>query len=511
MQPQSTASRVAIRAAQYVRMSTDHQRYSIDNQVSAIASYAAQNNIEIVRTYADEGRSGVRLKGRLALSELLADVRDRRANYKAILVYDISRWGRFQDSDESAYYEFVCKLAGIEVIYCAEPFKNDGGMPAALLKVMKRVMAGEYSRELSVKVSRAHRQQAALGFHQGGPANYGLRRAVIGPDGVQKVVMERRQAKNLQTDKVVLVPGPDDEIEVVRGIFKLYVKDRLSFKEIATRLNQRGLRNGLGNAWTLENVINILRSEKYAGTFTFGMTRWPLLGGQIGVPKKDWIRIENAIAPIIDRQTFDTAQLLLKDGPTFTDNELLDYLSAAWCILGLLSAPRLNTSKFSPTHHTYFHRFGGLTAAYKLIGYKQTDTYRYTHAPNCVRILHRKIIGELLSINYRFGQPIAFDLSRQVLTVFSRIYVSLAVLQHLPARGRLKEGWALHLNNIQDCNAILVVRMNASNTGIVDYHLIPRSKFNGPRFRFSASNMGRFRHHRLASLSSLPRLARKIR
>ena len=59
--------------------------------------------------------------------------------------------------------------------------------------------------------------------------------------------MERRQAKNLQTDKVVLVPGPDDEIEVVRSIFKLYVNDRLSFKEIATRLNQRGLRNGLGN------------------------------------------------------------------------------------------------------------------------------------------------------------------------------------------------------------------------------------------------------------------------
>jgi hypothetical protein len=241
------------------------------------------------------------------------------------------------------------------------------------------------------------------------------------------------------------------------------------------------------------------------------MTRWPLLGGQIGVPKKDWIRIENAIAPIIDRQTFDTAQLLLKDGPTFTDNELLDYLTAAWCILGILSAPRLNTSKFSPTHHTYFHRFGGLTAAYELIGYKQTETYRYTHAPNCVRVLHRKIIDQLLCINYRFTRPIAFDLSRQVLTIFSRIYVSLAVLQHLPARGRLKEGWDLHLNNIQDCDAILVVRMNASNTGIVDYHLNPRSKFSGPRFRFSASNMGKFRHHRLATLSSLPRFARKIR
>ena len=127
MQPQSAASRVAVRAAQYVRMSTDHQRYSIDNQVSAIASYAAQNNIEIVRTYADEGRSGVQLKGRLALSEFLADVRDRRANYKTILVYDINRGGAISRQRRSAYYEFACKLAGIEDIYCAEPFKKRRG------------------------------------------------------------------------------------------------------------------------------------------------------------------------------------------------------------------------------------------------------------------------------------------------------------------------------------------------------------------------------------------------
>ena len=46
------------RAAQYVRMSTDHQRYSTENQAEIIAAYAARRNFEIVRTYADEGRSG---------------------------------------------------------------------------------------------------------------------------------------------------------------------------------------------------------------------------------------------------------------------------------------------------------------------------------------------------------------------------------------------------------------------------------------------------------------------
>jgi DNA invertase Pin-like site-specific DNA recombinase len=100
------------RAAQYVRMSTDYQKYSPENQAAAIAAYAAQRNLEIVRTYNDYGRSGLRLEGREALQELMRDVKSGNADFKIMLVYDVSRWGRFQDADESAYYEFMCKEAG---------------------------------------------------------------------------------------------------------------------------------------------------------------------------------------------------------------------------------------------------------------------------------------------------------------------------------------------------------------------------------------------------------------
>lgn len=41
------------RAAQYVRMSTDMQQYSIENQETAIAIYAAQNGLHIVKSYED--------------------------------------------------------------------------------------------------------------------------------------------------------------------------------------------------------------------------------------------------------------------------------------------------------------------------------------------------------------------------------------------------------------------------------------------------------------------------
>ncbi|MCS3895600.1 DNA invertase Pin-like site-specific DNA recombinase [Bradyrhizobium japonicum USDA 38] len=101
------------RAAQYVRMSTDHQRYSTENQAAAIAVYAAQHDLMIVRTYKDEGRSGLSIDRRAGLIELIDDVRSGRADFDHVLVYDVSRWGRFQDVDESAYYEFTCRQVGI--------------------------------------------------------------------------------------------------------------------------------------------------------------------------------------------------------------------------------------------------------------------------------------------------------------------------------------------------------------------------------------------------------------
>ena len=117
-----------LRAAKYVRMSTEHQKYSTDNQSSAIQKYADQRGYEIVRTYADEGKSGLNIGGRLGLQSLLEDVEAGEADFEALLVYDVSRWGRFQDPDEAASYELRCRRAGVQVHYCAEQFENDGSI-----------------------------------------------------------------------------------------------------------------------------------------------------------------------------------------------------------------------------------------------------------------------------------------------------------------------------------------------------------------------------------------------
>jgi DNA invertase Pin-like site-specific DNA recombinase len=99
-------------AAQYVRMSTEHQQYSLENQSDAIHAYAALHGFEIIQTYSDSAKSGVVLRNRPGLQQLLKDVVGGSAPYRAILVYDVSRWGRFQDTDEPAHYEFLCRSAG---------------------------------------------------------------------------------------------------------------------------------------------------------------------------------------------------------------------------------------------------------------------------------------------------------------------------------------------------------------------------------------------------------------
>ena len=134
MQNQPPLFPLVRRAAQYVRMSTEHQKYSTENQADKIIEYAVRTGFEIVRTYADEGKSGLSIGGRDGLQRLLADVKAGTTDFEAIVIYDVSRWGRFQDADESAHYEYTCKQAGIRVIYCAEQFENDGSPVSTIVR-----------------------------------------------------------------------------------------------------------------------------------------------------------------------------------------------------------------------------------------------------------------------------------------------------------------------------------------------------------------------------------------
>src|SRR5580692_3142273 len=93
------------KAVAYVRMSTEHQQYSTSNQLDVIKEYAKRLEFDILRIVSDEGKSGLNIEGRESLAELIRVVKEGHADFSHILVYDISRWGRFQDPDESAFLE----------------------------------------------------------------------------------------------------------------------------------------------------------------------------------------------------------------------------------------------------------------------------------------------------------------------------------------------------------------------------------------------------------------------
>lgn len=97
-----------------------------------------RSNCLYVATPKSPPPSGLSIDGRDALKKLITDVQNGSADFTTILVYDVSRWGRFQDADESAYYEYICKRAGINVQYCAEQFENDGSPVSTIMKGVKR-------------------------------------------------------------------------------------------------------------------------------------------------------------------------------------------------------------------------------------------------------------------------------------------------------------------------------------------------------------------------------------
>lgn len=365
--------------AEYLRRSTEHQQYSLENQHAVIAAYAEVGNLSVVKTYSD-GASGVVLKRRNGLRQLLQDVMSGEPGYRAVLVYDVSRWGRFQDADEAAHYEFVCKQAGVPIHYCAESFVNDGTLPNALMKALKRTMAGEYSRELGVKVFNGQKRLAELGFKQGGPPGLGFRRLLVSPDGIPKQVLKSGERKNITTDRVILAPGPKNEIEIVREIFRLFTVDKLCLKAIARNLNERKVPSARNAAWTHSVVRTLLSHPRYVGCNVFNQTTNRLGNPSVTRPRGQWVIRPGAHQGIVDPATFEKAQEMIANFVNArTDERILEDLRSLLAAKGRLSVKIIDSASGMACSKTICRRFGGVMKAYELIGYEQSLVWGNRH------------------------------------------------------------------------------------------------------------------------------------
>ena len=463
-----------IPAAQYLRMSTEHQQYSLENQSAAIEKYAESHGFKIVQTYSDAAKSGVALKRRTGLGQLLQEVVSGNAAYRAILVYDVSRWGRFQDTDESAHYEFLCKSAGVPVHYCAETFANDGSLPSLIMKALKRTMAGEYSRELGVKVLAGQRRLARLGFKQGGMPGYGLRRLLVSTDGRPKQLLAYGERKSIATDRVILVPGPIHEVQTVREIYRMLIDRGLTVYGIASELNRKSIAYAGRSKWDYQAVCGILTHPKYAGCHVYGRTSCRLYTPSVNVPRAEWILTHGAFEPIVDQGTFLQAQAILADR-TFnkSDEDLLNSLRQLLAREGRLSLHLITKCADAPSPSTYRHRFGSLRRAYQLIGYDRSEQFGPIDLRRRTQTLREKLIARIAEL---FPNEVtAVRRSgrwRTRLQLINGIVVSVLLARSIRV-WKATIRWQIDPVWHERTNITLLARLDEENKSFFDFHLLP--------------------------------------
>jgi DNA invertase Pin-like site-specific DNA recombinase len=465
-----------IPVAQYVRMSTEDQQYSIDNQSAKIQEYATRYGFSICRTYTDAGRSGVVIKHRKGLSDLLADVVSGRADFKAVLVYDISRWGRFQNPDEAAHYEYLCKEAGVTIHYCAEQFVNDGSLPSSIMKALKRTMAGEYSRELGVRVYAGKKRLTELGFRQGGTELYGLRRMVVDRDGRKKHLLKAGERKSILTDRVILVPGPRCQVKVVHEIFEMTAYKRKSLKMIVASLNERRVKSLSGRPWVKSTVYKILKNPAYMGCAVWGRSSKRLHGATKAIPRAAWIVKKEAFTPLIDEATFEKAQRVIRgryNRPPKSDQQIIGKLRQVLAREGRLSESSIGRSRGLLKPRVLYNRFGSVVRLYELIGHAPpNDMLKAYMSRRRTWILRNHLFQEFVTLFSGAKVVQLFKHHRRVLEIGHERYVSL----YLCRRSLSKSGdprWLLSLASEETNNVALICCLDARDEGVSSYHLVP--------------------------------------
>lgn len=498
------------RAAAYVRMSTEHQQYSTENQLETITAFALSRQLEIVKIYTDSGKSGLRLEGRDQLKNLLTDVESGRAEFSVILVYDVSRWGRFQDPDESASYEIRCKQSGVKVLYCAEQFENDGSAVSSIIKNVKRTMAGEYSRELSVKVHAGQSRLIQLGVRQGGAAGFGLRRMLVDQAGNHKGVLEVGEHKSIQTDRVILVPGPEDEVNTVRWIYSAFVLEGMNESEIASLLNKQGIRTDRGSLWTRGTVHQILINEKYVGDNVWNRTSFKLKMQRVHNPPASWTRAEGAFTPLIDRLTFNAArQIILGRSYRLTDDQMLGWLRRLLSQHGYLSGIIIDEAPGCPSSSAFTSRFGSLIRTYTLIGYNPGRDYRYVEINKRLRKLHPSIVSEAIDALNSVSAKVIYDQKSGQLWINDEFSASL-VLCRCKVTSAGHHRWVVRFDTESMPQITIAVRMSEDASAIRDYYLLPHIDIHAEQLRLGEAADFGIDAYRTDDLSLLAYLARRV-
>jgi DNA invertase Pin-like site-specific DNA recombinase len=497
-----------VRAAQYLRMSTDMQKYSTENQAKEIRKFADEHGIEIVRTYADHGASG--LTERPGFMQLIGDVERGETDFSLILVYDVSRWGRFQDIDKGGHYEYICRKAGIPVLYCGEQFAADDSIGSNVHKNIMRMLASLHSKLLSQKVFIGQKNLIEHGWRQGGPAGYGLRRLLVDQHGERKAILKRGERKSLQTDRVILIPGPKEEVDIVRWMYRTFVKEGKSEREIATALNEKGILTDLERLWTRGTAHQVLINEKYIGNNVWNRSSFKLKEKHVRNSPDLWVRADDAFEPIVDRSQFDAAQEIIRArSHRLSDEEMLGVLRQLFEQHGYLSGLIIDEADGAPSSSAYQSRFGNLIRAYQRVGFTPERDYRYIEINRTLRDIHPEIVRETIAGIEAAAGWVKQDPDTQLLTVNGEFTASVVIVRSRETKaGALR--WHVRLDTGLAPDITVAVRMDRANQVRFDYYLFPWIDVDLRRVCLAEHNGIALDAYRFESLEPLFDLASRV-
>lgn len=294
--------------AEYIRLSREDgdkaESDSIGNQRKLITDYLRdRDDFVLYDTYIDDGFTGTNFK-RPAFQKMIADIEDGRVN--CVIVKDLSRFGR-DYIDTGKYLERYFPEHNVRFISITD---NIDSMKQAydMLLPIKNIFNEQYARDISKKVHASMTTKQKAGEFIGAFASFGYKKS---PANRNKLIVDEYAA------------------EVVRKIFQLYIEGYGKIR-IAKMLNEEGIpcpseykklngenyhncnRLDTTNYWTYSTIHRILQNEMYIGNMVQGMSYRYMHSKARMQDREDWYVIQGTHEPIISKDVWDKAQLLLK-------------------------------------------------------------------------------------------------------------------------------------------------------------------------------------------------------
>ncbi len=463
------------RAVAYYRHSAqDRQENSVEIQQDQVRQFAQESDIEIIREFADRGKSGLSTEGRDAFNEMIRDyVEGAKEAFDFILVLDVSRWGRYQDTDLSAYYTGLCAKHGKQVVFTSIGFGEQNDLLHGLHLSIERYRAASYSRELSTKVFKGCAKIASQGFRAGGMPPYGFHRLLLDEKRNPVQILERGQRKSIQNQRVTLTPGDPDEIAVVRRIFKEFVQREYTLKQIALLLNKQSIPSPGGRQWSHASVRAVLGNELYAGTMVYNKTSQRLKSASHHNPREEWIRAENAFPAIVDHGLFREAQAMIEAAGEarrikYSAEDMLERLRRIYEEYGTVRTSLVAAEKEMVSAATYAHRFKSFTGAYQHLFSEVIDSRRAEVV---------QTIKQLVRETEEYGDFIVL-----------RNYVSVRIQPVVAYHHGYEEEWTFMPDFRPEIDITIGVPLtNGGKYDVLGYLFFPRLMLGGRKVRVSTT------------------------